>query len=202
MLISIYITKGMLTLYLDVNKLIEEYGYIALLIGCLSEGETFTILSGVAVHEGLLHFGWAILTAIIGGTLGDQLLFWIGRRYGYYILNRFKRYQVKLNKATYLIKKNPSLFVIGVRFMYGLRIIGPIIIGASKLNPIKFLLFNIIGSILWAVVFITLGYFAGALVTLWLHKFKKYLKHLLYLIFVIIFAIILIILFRKRKIKR
>ncbi|HAK35283.1 MAG TPA: DedA family protein, partial [Pantoea sp.] len=117
-------------MHFDINGLITQYGYLALLIGCIAEGETFTLLGGVAAHEGLLNFVGVVLAAMAGGIIGDELLYWIGRRYGTKILRKLKKHQDKVRKANRLIQRHPSLFVIGVRFMYGFRIIGPIIIGA------------------------------------------------------------------------
>ncbi len=125
-------------MHLDINGLITQYGYLALFIGCIAEGETFLLLGGVAAHEGLLHYSGVVLAAMAGGVVGDQMLYWIGRRFGTRILRRFKKHQDKVVKANRLIKRRPSLFVIGARFMYGFRIIGPIIIGASRLKPLKF----------------------------------------------------------------
>ncbi|EOS96357.1 membrane protein [Erwinia tracheiphila PSU-1] len=65
------------------------------------------------------------------------------------------------------------LFVIGVCFIYGLRIIG-----ASKLKPQEFLLFNVIGTTLWALIFVSLGYAGGQVIAPWLHKLEQHLKPL------------------------
>ncbi len=156
-------------MHLDINALITQYGYLALFIGCIAEGETFTLLGGVAAHEGLLHYVGVVLAAMGGGIVGDQLLYWVGRRWGTRILRRFKKHQDKVVKANRLIKRRPSLFVIGVRFMYGFRLIGPIIIGASRLNPMKFFILNVIGAAMWSLIFVTLGYFAGGIIAPWLH---------------------------------
>lgn len=177
-------------MHLDINGLISQYGYLALLIGCIAEGETFTLL-GVAAHEGLLHFGGVVLAAMGGGIIGDQLLFWLGRRFGTRILRRFKKHQDTIHKASHLIQRHPSLFVIGVRFMYGFRIVGPIIIGTSRLKPLRFLVLNVIGAALWALIFVTLGYFAGEIITPWLHKLDQHFKHLLWLVAAVGFAILL-----------
>jgi len=178
-------------LHLDINGLITQYGYLALLIGCIAEGETFTLLGGVAAHEGLLHFSGVVLAAMIGGIIGDQLLFWLGRRYGTRILRRFSKHQETIGKARRLIQKHPSLFVIGVRFMYGFRIVGPIIIGTSRLKPLRFFILNVIGAALWALIFVSLGYFAGQIVAPWLHKIDQHLKPVLWLAAAVIFGIVL-----------
>jgi len=169
----------------DVNTLIAQYGYWALFIGCLAEGETFTLLGGVAAHQGLLHYGWVLLITACGGIAGDTALFFLGRHYGSEILKRFKKHQDKIDSAQKMIIKRPVLFVIGVRFMYGLRIIGPIIIGASRLRPAKFMLLNCVGAILWATIFVSLGYLGGQVIAPWLHVLEHHIKQLVWLLLAI-----------------
>lgn len=167
---------------IDVNSLITHYGYWALFIGCLAEGETFTLLGGVAAHQGLLHYGWVVLVAACGGMAGDTVLFFLGRSFGTRILKRFKKHQSKIESAQRLIKKHPTGFVIGVRFMYGLRIIGPIIIGGSGLRPSKFMLLNCIGAILWAIIFVSLGYAGGQIIAPWLGVLDHYIKYIFWVL--------------------
>ncbi|CAJ0992898.1 DedA family protein [Pantoea sp. Nvir] len=177
-------------MHLDINLLIEKYGYLAMLIGCIAEGETFTLLGGVAANEGLLNFGGVVLAAMGGGIIGDQLLYWIGRRYGTKIFLKMKKHRDKLMKANRLIQRYPSSFVIGVRFMYGFRIIGPIIIGASHLKPMKFFILNIVGAVIWAITFVALGYFADGMMMFWIHKLDDHLKQIIWLVAAVVFAFI------------
>ncbi|OON38850.1 hypothetical protein BTJ39_15920 [Izhakiella australiensis] len=186
-------------MHFNISQLIEQYGYLALFLGCIAEGETFTLLGGVAAHEGLLHYGWTILVAIIGGIIGDTVLYFVGRHYGDRILSRFKKHRLKIRKAQRLIHKYPTWFVIGVRFMYGLRIVGPIIIGASHLKLRRFLPLNVLGAIIWAFIFVSLGYAGGEFIGPWLHKFDHQLKYLFWLVLVIIIALILRWLWRDRR---
>ncbi|MBK4764970.1 MAG: DedA family protein [Pantoea sp. Brub] len=186
---------------LNIKELIIKYGYLAIFTGCVAEGETFTILGGVAVHEGLLHYIWVLIVSMIGGILGDQILYWIGNHYGVHILYRIKKHKSKILKVNKLIKTNPSLFVIGVRFMYGFRIIGPIIIGASHLNPIKFFILNIIGAAIWSLLFVNLGYYAGSIIIPILHKINEYMRYLVFIMIItlLIFLIIKFIYFFCKK---
>lgn len=169
-------------MHLDVNELISQYGYLALFIGCMAEGETFTLLGGVAAHQGLLHYGWVVVTAMAGGALGDTLLFLIGRRYGTALLKRFKHHQPQINRTNRLIRKRPVLLVIGVRFMYGMRLIGPVIIGASGLKLRKFLPLNLIGAAIWATIFVTLGYLGGQIITPWLSVLDHHIKQIFWVV--------------------
>lgn len=170
---------------MDVNTLISDYGYWAVLIGCLAEGETFALLGGAAAHEGLLHYGWVLGITAVGGILGDTALFFLGRYYGSALLARFKKHEAKISSANRLIRKHPVLFVIGVRFMYGLRIIGPIIIGASRLSPATFMALNVIGALLWATLFVSLGYLGGQVISPWLHSLTHPTRYLLLVLVVL-----------------
>lgn len=80
---------------MDINSLIAHYGYAALVIGSLAEGETITLLGGVAAHQGLLKFPLVVISVALGGMIGDQLLYLLGRRYGGKILRRFSNIATK-----------------------------------------------------------------------------------------------------------
>ncbi|MCL2894640.1 DedA family protein [Brenneria tiliae] len=175
----------------DLAHYITEYGYWALFIGCLAEGETITLLGGIAAHNGLLHWPWVITAVAVGGTLGDQLLYFSGRRYGDRVISRLKGQQKRIARAQGLIARHPMLFVIGVRFMYGFRIIGPALIGASQLPPARFVPLNILGAILWASLFVMLGYFGGQAIEHFISVFDKKLSVLLFAALII--AIILLL---------
>lgn len=163
----------------DLAHYITQYGYWALFIGCLAEGETLTLLGGIAAHDGLLHWPWVIAVVAFGGTLGDQLLYFVGRRYEGQVISRLKSQEKHLARARSLIARHPVLFVIGVRFMYGLRIIGPVLIGASRLPPAHFGPLNILGAILCATLFVMLGYFGGQAIESFVTGFNKKLSSLL-----------------------
>ncbi|PPI86894.1 DedA family protein [Candidatus Pantoea edessiphila] len=186
-------------LHLNIKELIAHYGYLALFIGCFAEGETFTLIGGITVHEGLLNFTKVLLTTMAGGIIGDQFLYWIGRKYSTRILQKLKKHKNKVIKARRLIKSQPSLFVIGVRFMYGFRIIGPVIIGASRLNSMKFFILNVVGAAIWSLTFITLGYYAGSIIIYWLYRFDQHFTYLFSIGFVLLLLIIVSYIFIYKK---
>ncbi|QGN38879.1 DedA family protein [Klebsiella oxytoca] len=167
---------------MDINNLISQYGYAALVIGSMAEGETITLLGGVAAHQGLLKFWLVVISVALGGMIGDQLLYLLGRRFGGRILRRFSRHKKRIEKAQRMIQRRPYLFVIGTRFMYGFRVIGPLLIGASRLPPKVFLPLNILGALVWALIFTTLGYLGGEAIGPWLHNLDAHLKHWIWLI--------------------
>ncbi|EEF4357953.1 DedA family protein [Salmonella enterica] len=176
-------------LRMDINTLITHYGYAALVIGSMAEGETVTLLGGVAAHQGLLKFPLVAAAVALGGMMGDQLLYLLGRCYGGKILRRFPRYHTKIRRAQKMIQRHPYLFVIGTRFMYGFRVVGPLLIGASRLPPKIFLPLNIIGALLWALLFTTLGYLGGEVIAPWLHDLDQHLRHGVWLILAIVLVV-------------
>lgn len=52
---------------MDINHLISQYGYAALIVGSMAEGETITLLGGVAAHQGLLKFPSVVIAVALGG---------------------------------------------------------------------------------------------------------------------------------------
>ncbi|EAV2403799.1 DedA family protein [Salmonella enterica] len=176
-------------LRMDINTLITHYGYAALVIGSMAEGETVTLLGGVAAHQGLLKFPLAAAAVALGGMMGDQLLYLLGRCYGGKIMRRFPRYHTKIRRAQKMIQRHPYLFVIGTRFMYGFRVVGPLLIGASRLPPKIFLPLNIVGALIWALLFTTLGYLGGEVIAPWLHDLDQHLRHGVWLILAIVLVV-------------
>ncbi|EBH5838012.1 DedA family protein [Salmonella enterica subsp. enterica serovar Monschaui] len=176
-------------LRMDINTLITHYGYAALVIGSMAEGETVTLLGGVAAHQGLLKFPLVAAAVALGGMMGDQLLYLLGRCYGGKSLRRFPRYHTKIRRAQKMIQRHPYLFVIGTRFMYGFRVVGPLLIGASRLPPKIFLPLNIVGALIWALLFTTLGYLGGEVIAPWLHDLDQHLRHGVWLILAIVLVV-------------
>lgn len=183
----------------DLAHYITQYGYWALFIGCLLEGETITLLGGIAAHNGFLRLPLVIAVVALGGTLGDQLLYFAGRYFGGRVIARIKDQQQRIERAQRLIARHPMLFVVGVRFMYGFRIIGPLLIGASKLPPSLFIPLNILGAILWATLFVLLGYFGGQAIGSFVSGYDKKLYSLLFCALVIAVILLLRSWWRRKR---
>jgi len=158
---------------MNLSSLIAEYGYLALFAGCLLEGETVLILAGLAAHQGYLQLHWVILIALAGGFAGDQIYFWLGRRHGGWVLARFSRLAPVVERANMLIARYHELLILGVRFMYGFRTAGPIALGMSTVPAWRFVWFNALGAMIWAILIGGAGFLFGNTLTLLLVNFKK-----------------------------
>ncbi|MDM0111549.1 DedA family protein [Variovorax sp. J22R133] len=144
-----------------VAHLVDQYGYAAVFVGSLLEGETVLLLGGVAAHHGYLSFAVVVLLAFCGGTLGDQILFQMGRHFGTRLLKRSPSLAARSRTVLGVIQRYEAPFIVGVRFMYGLRLIGPFAIGMSKVSSVRFALLNMLGAAIWAPLIVTLGYLFG-----------------------------------------
>lgn len=147
--------------HIDFNHLLATYGYLAIFIGCLLEGETILILGGMAAHQHVLKLLPVIGYASLAGMFGDQLLFWIGRFFGERLLPRLHKQQATIDRVTGLINQHPTVSIFSVRFLYGMRLVGPMVIGACKVSPLKFTCINLAGAVVWATLFASAGYWAG-----------------------------------------
>ena len=101
--------------------------------GCLLEGETVMVLAGLAARRGLLDLPLVMALGSAMGALGDITMFSLGRWRGAAVLARWPRllgYQERLNR---LLAGWGAGVVVGLRFMYGMRIAGPILLGMSDM---------------------------------------------------------------------
>ena len=166
----------------SLSGLIADYGYVALFAGTLLEGETLLILAGFAAHQGYLQLHWVMVVALIGGFLGDQFYFWLGRWRGAWVLSHFPRIVPVYERTNELIERYHEVLIVSIRFFYGLRTVGPLAFGMSAVQARRFALFNALGATIWAVGIGGAGYLFGQAMALWLHDLKRVEEVLLFAI--------------------
>jgi membrane protein DedA with SNARE-associated domain len=156
------------------ENFVESYGYLAILIGTFVEGETIVVLGGFLAHRGYLDLP-AVWLAAFAGTFGaDQLFFYIGRFHGAGFLDRRPAWHAKSQRVFELLHRHQIWVILGFRFLYGLRTVTPLIIGASRISPWRFFVLNGLGAAVWAVALGTLGYFVGQAMETLLGEMKRY----------------------------
>lgn len=180
-------------------EFIQNYGYLAILIGTFLEGETILILGGLAAHLGLLDLQWVILSAFAGSFSGDQLYFYIGRRYGPRIIAKRLSWQAGAEKVYKHLHRHQNFLILTFRFYYGLRNVTPFAIGASQVSRLRFFLLNFIGAVVWAISLGSLGYLFGEAFRLFIDDFQRYEHYVLGGLIVLAVAIWLITLIRHRR---
>ncbi len=184
---------------MDAATLIHDFGYAAILIGTFIEGETILILAGFAAHQGLLRIDLAILAAFLGSAAGDQLWFALARWRGRPFVEARPKLAEKLAPATRWLEKYPTLFILGFRFVYGIRNVAPVAIGLSAIPIRKFVLLNLLAAAIWATSFGLAGYSFGQAVEHFLGDLKDMQLKILGGIALLLFAGFLFRQFSKKK---
>jgi membrane protein DedA with SNARE-associated domain len=152
--------------------IVAELGYVTLFIGTFLEGESVLALAGVAASYGYLTFEYVVAVAVLGAFLGDQACFFVGRRYGKAVIARYPRLAAKAPRVEALVRRWDAPAVILLRFLYGLRVAGPIVIGSFGISPWRLAFFNLLGALIWAPLVGGVGYVAGQALEAWIGRLK------------------------------
>ncbi len=145
-----------------VLQFIDNYGYWAVFLGSLVEGESVILTASALASQGILNIHYIAVIAFVGTTIADQLLYFLGRKYGNRILNSSAKMKSASEKAFNLLRKYDTYFIIACRFIYGVRVASAIVIGASGIPPKRFIPLNILSAAIWAVISCYGGYYLGA----------------------------------------
>ena len=160
-------------------QLIEHYGYLAVFIGAVIEGEMIVVMAGYLAQEGYLNLAGVIAAAAFGGFVGDQFFFALGRFRGREILTRFPSLNSRAARVEKMVLRYQNWLIVFIRFMYGLRVAGAIFLGVTQVSQVRFAVVNLLGAILWAVLIGGAGYLFGQAVGLLLHDAQRYEAYLL-----------------------
>ncbi|MBW3628242.1 MAG: DedA family protein [Gemmatimonadetes bacterium] len=161
------------------RDVIESYGYWAVLVGGVLEGETVFIAAGYAVSQDYLAPLPTFIAAVTGGSLGDFLYFTLGRLFGARLIRRFAFLRRLRARAVLFLRRWGRATAGLTRFAYGLRIILPMTIGAARFPGAAFILYNLIGSLAFAGVYLSVGYLFGETLEEVLGTVRRYEKPLL-----------------------
>ena len=109
-----------------------------------------------------------IVAAILGAVIGDSIGYAIGKRWGHQMLHGtigrlpIVRHELERHLESakaFVRKRGPHAVFIG-RFTAALRVLVPGLSGMAELPYLTFLLYNVLGAVVWATTFVVLGYFA------------------------------------------
>jgi membrane-associated protein len=137
----------------------------SIFLGLVVPGETMVILGGVAADAHRVPLVAVILLAIAGAVIGDQVGFYVGRRFGPGLVARLpdgsRRAEHMESALSYLRRRGPAAVTLG-RWTASLRSLVPGIAGMSGMRQRSFTTANALGGIVWATVVALAGYAAGA----------------------------------------
>ncbi|GBE19640.1 MAG TPA: phosphatase PAP2 family protein [Candidatus Pacearchaeota archaeon] len=135
------------------------------LVGLFAPGMLIVIIGGFFAKIGILEVGDVIFFASIGAIIGDLIGYSIGKKYGYSFLSKYGKYfffkKEHFEKTKKLMNHHTGKALIIGRFNSLTRAFAPFVAGTSNIPFIKFIIYNIIGGISWAISFVMIGYIFG-----------------------------------------
>lgn len=129
-------------------------------------GETALIACGVLASQGSLSIVWVIVVAILAAIIGDNLGYWVARRGGRPLLERYRltrRYAQRfLPRGERFFAKHGGKAVFFGRFVAVLRVTAAWVAGLSRMHWWRFLAWNAAGGIVWATTVGLVSYYLGS----------------------------------------
>jgi len=151
----------------DLTGLIETWGYVAVSlvvvfgnIGLPLPEETVLVVAGYLVWIERLRWPPLLAVGIASAVIGDNIGYWIGRRFGRAGLRRLARGLgiERLTRAERFIARYGAPAVFVARFVAGLRVLAGPLAGAMGLPFGRFFLANLCGAVLFVPYAVGIGY--------------------------------------------
>lgn len=136
-------------------------------IGFFLPGDSLLVTAGFLAAQGIFSFPLLAIGCTLAAIAGDTVGYTLGNRVGKNIFTRnhsFLFRKAHLERAKLFYEKYGSKTIVISRFLPVIRSLAPIVAGAADMNYRTFLLYNIMGGILWAVGLTGLGYTLGSLI--------------------------------------
>ncbi|MGC4020512.1 MAG: DedA family protein [Cyclobacteriaceae bacterium] len=155
------------------EQFINEFGYLALMIGTFFEGETAILTASSLIHRGLFDFPFTVLFAFAGSFVSDWIYYLIGHFNGKIFLANRPKLQARVEPVNNFFRTHKFQILFSYRFLYGFRIIIPLVIGMSGLTPTSYLFYSVVTGLIWATTISTVGYWTGRILDLEAKAFEE-----------------------------
>jgi len=163
--------------------LLSHYPLLLVFIGAFLGAETIVLFATIICHNNGISLNLVIILTTCGAILGNQTWFCIGKYYGKRLLNNHEHLKKEILKFKNWIKNKSALMALSSRFIYGAGSITPLLLGTNRYPQQKYFLLNTIGSIIWGIIVVKVGFLFGKQS----YSYFKNPKYLEYIILLVIF---------------
>lgn len=140
-------------------------GLIIEALGFPFPGGVMMMFMGFMVTQGRQNLYTVFLVAVLGFNIGATAAFYVGRYMGDSILQRYGKYlridETKWKKARSWLNQSAPVFIIVGRFVPMISNLTPYIAGAGGLKLTRFLLYNVIFTLIWVGFNLSIGMLFG-----------------------------------------
>ena len=149
-----------------------QYGYWVVFFGVMLEnaglpipGETILLAAGFFAAQGHFTLWEVMVIAAFGAVLGDNAGYGIGRKLGRAALLRYGRFlgltQPRMAHMDRFFMSHGNKTILVARFITGLRVFAALLAGAAKMQWRTFVIYNMLGAVLWSIAISFAGFFFG-----------------------------------------
>jgi membrane-associated protein len=117
----------------------------------------------IFAETGLVDLRTLIPLTILAATAGNEVNYLVGRRSGHVLTRRYRSWENELHRAMAFFESHGGKTIVIARFIPIVRTFAPAVAGASNMRHSRFLVANMVGSVLWVLTVILAGYFFGGL---------------------------------------
>lgn len=146
---------------LDWIEINQSLVYILLFGYCALKSGALPLLAGVLAHSGALEVVPVLAASFLGGYMGDEVRFFVARRYGDKLFASRPRWRAYVERAAQVMERYGTAYVFLYRYPKGMRTIGALPLGLSEISWMRFTLLNAASAALWSGVLVGLGFFLG-----------------------------------------
>lgn len=144
--------------WIEIN---QSLVYILLFGYCALKSGALPLLAGVLAHSGALEVVPVLAASFLGGYMGDEVRFFVARRYGDKLFASRPRWRAYVERAAQVMERYGTAYVFLYRYPKGMRTIGALPLGLSEISWMRFTLLNAASAALWSGVLVGLGFFLG-----------------------------------------
>jgi len=157
-------------IYQAIRHFLVTWGYWAVLIGVAGEdaglpipGETTLMFAAFLAHKtAQLNIYWVIAVGTLAASMGDNLGYLLGRKFGRPLIRRIKKLfrmdDEDIGAAKDLIAHHGGKTIYFARFIFGLRTVAGPLAGMLDMEWWRFFKFNFLGAATWATAISLMGY--------------------------------------------
>ena len=172
----VYIIDLFLHLDVHLGELIAKYHnitYIILFIVIFAEtglvvtpflpGDSLLFAAGTFAAIGDLNALWLFILLSVAAIIGDTVNYWVGHYIGPKVFQKESKFIKKeyLQRTHNFYEKHGGKTIIIARFIPIIRTFAPFIAGVGAMTYSKFILYNVVGGIVWVAIFVFGGYYFG-----------------------------------------
>jgi membrane protein DedA with SNARE-associated domain len=154
------------------SDLVGRWGYVAIAlvvllgnVGVPVPEETVLVLGGYLVWQGKLRPSVLILVGVVSAATGDNLGYWLGRRRGQQMIDRYVRGWLDrsdlVERARAFVARRGMTAVFVARFVPGLRCLAGPLAGVAGMPPRRFVVANLLGAVIYVPLVVAAGWAVG-----------------------------------------